>query len=312
MTKVIVLGINGSIGWHVARAFAQAGHQVFGFGRSNRRPQAGVQFIKGDAGKLAELRPALLGADIVVNALNLPYDKWDQGRAEAQLATVIDAMPQGKTLLYPGNVYNYAATDRRITPELRQVPHTERGAIRMRMEAMLEQASEAGHFRTVILRAGDFFGPDHEGGWFVQGMLMNLGRHRVHHMGDLDRLHAWAYLPDLARAFVALGEQRDSLAQFENFHFAGHFVTNRDMVSAIQQTSATQLQVRPFPWLLFQALGLANGVLRDLVRMRYLWQHEMELVDPRLEAVLGRDFDTPFEEAVRASVDGLMRAKQAA
>lgn len=312
MSKVIVLGINGSIGWHVARAFAQAGHAVFGLGRSNRRPQAGVQFIRGDAGNASELRPALLGADIVFNALNLPYDKWDKGRAEAQLATVIDAMPQGKTLLQPGNVYNYAATDRQITPEMKQVPQTERGAIRVRQEQVLQAAADAGHFQTIILRAGDFFGPDVEGGWMVQGMLMNIARRKVYHMGELDRAHAWAYLPDLARAFVALAEKRADLALFENFHFAGHFVTNRQMVTAAQAASSAQLDVRPFPWWMFQALGLASGVMRELVKMRYLWDNEMELVDPRLAAMLGQEFGTRLEDAVRASMEDMKLVKQAA
>ncbi len=119
--KVTVLGINGHIGHHAAQAFRHAGWDVTAFGRTNRKPIAGIKFVTGDAADLGALKAVIADADIVVNALNLPYDKWDKGRAEAQLATVIEAMGNsGKTMMYPGNVYNYAATDRRMAPSTPQ------------------------------------------------------------------------------------------------------------------------------------------------------------------------------------------------
>lgn len=305
--KIVVLGISGHIGHHAARAFSEAGYAVTGFGRSNRYPLPGVVFVQGDAARLEDVSAAIAEAHIVFNALNLPYDKWDKGRAEAQLATVIAAMGQSnKTLLYPGNIYNYAASDRQVTPTTPQFPQTPRGAIRVRQEDMLRAASKAGKFQTIILRAGDFFAADVQGGWFDQAMLMDARKGKLYHMGDLDIGHAWAYLPDLARAFVVLADQRHSLGAFENFHFRGHQATNGEMMSAIQAAFDRPLKIAPLPWFLFQALGLANGMLREIVKMRYLWNNPMELVDPRLESMLGPDFATPFEHAVAATVQPLV------
>ena len=87
--KVTVLGINGHLGNPVAAAFAAAGWEVTGFGRSNRRPIPGVRFVEGDARNVAEMRAAIADSDVVVNALHLPYNEWTEGRAEAQLAAVI-------------------------------------------------------------------------------------------------------------------------------------------------------------------------------------------------------------------------------
>lgn len=305
--NVTILGINGHLGHHAAAAFVAAGYAVKGFGRCNRMPMAGVHFVEGDAASLDDLHSAIADADIVVNALNLPYHKWDKGRAEAQLATVIAAMgDSGKTLLYPGNIYNYAATDRRVSPGMAQNPQTPRGAIRVRQEDMLEAAALAGKFQTIILRAGDFFAPQIGGDWFDLAMLMDGRKGKLYHMGDLDLGHSWAYLPDLARAFVALAEERAALGAFERFHFAGHFVTNGALMEAIQAAAPMGLRVLPFPWLLLQAVGLVNGPMRELVKMRYLWNNSMELVDPRLDAMLGTDFGTPFDEAVGAVVRPLL------
>lgn len=311
--NVTVLGINGHIGHHAAKAFQQAGFTVTGFGRANRHPLEGVAFRKGDAGSLDDLKAAIAGADIVVNALNLPYDKWDKGRAEAQLATVIAAMgDSGKTLMFPGNIYNYAATDRRMSPSTPQRPQTPRGAIRVRQEDMLAAASKAGKFRTIIIRAGDFYAPHNVGDWYDQAMLMEPKKGKVYHMADLKLGHAWAYLPDLGRAFAVLGEKRNEFGAFESFHFAGHYVTHGALMDAIVKASPLPLKVAPLPWIILQAMGLANGVIREVVKMRYLWNNPMELVDTRLDAILGPDFNTPFEEAVAETVKPFLAQKLAA
>jgi len=311
--KVTVLGINGHIGHHAARAFHQAGFAVTGFGRANRYPVEGIGFVKGDAASLDDLKEAIAGADIVVNALNLPYDKWDKGRAEAQLAMVITAMgDSGKTLMFPGNVYNYAAGDRRMAPSTPQRPQTPRGAIRVRQEEMLAAASKAGKFQTIIVRAGDFYAPGNVGDWYDQAIMMEAKKGKVYRMGDADLGHAWAYLPDLGRAFAVLGEQRDTFGAFENFHFAGHYVTHGALMAAIVKAAPMPLKVAPLPWIVLQAMGLANGVIREVLKMRYLWNNPMELVDPRLEAILGPDFGTPFEVAVAETVRPFFAQKVAA
>ena len=311
--KVTVLGINGHIGHHAAQAFQQAGFSVTGFGRSNRHPVDGVTFIQGDAGSLEDIKAAVADAGIVVNALNLPYDKWGKGRAEAQLATVIAAMGNsGKTLMFPGNVYNYSASDRRMAPSTPQRPQTPRGAIRVRQEEMLAAASRAGKFQTIILRAGDFYAPNNTGDWYDLAMMTEARKGKVYHMADLDLGHAWAYLPDLGRAFAVLGEKRAEFGAFETFHFGGHYETHGALMDAIAQASPVPLKFARLPWIILQAMGLTNGILREVVKMRYLWNNSMELVDPRLDAILGPDFGTPFEVAVAKTVKPFLAQKAAA
>lgn len=313
--NVTVLGSNGHLGNAAMVAFQQAGWTVKGLGRSNRRPVPGTQFIAGDADDIAVVRAAIADADVVVHGLHLRYDRWGNGRAEAQLQVVLDAMKgSGKTLLFPGTIYNYRAGDRMVGPDLRQEAEAPRGAIRIRLEQMLAKAAREDGFQVIILRGGDFFGPGGRGEWFQAAMLMDHAKGKVYHMGDLDLRHSWAYLPDLSRAFVALAEQRASLAPFENFHFAGHFVSHGQIMAAIRYAAPKPLEPAPLPWWMLRAVGLVNPVMRDIYRMRYLWLNEMELVDKRLDALLGEGFVTPFEQAVAATVTELLgeRGKVAA
>jgi len=310
--KVTVLGSNGHIGNAAMIAFRDAGWDVTGLGRSNRKPVAGTQFFKGDADDVAVVRAAIAEADIVVQALHLRYDKWGNGAAERQLQVVLDAMMgSGKTLLFPGTIYNYRAKDRTIAPGLRQSGEKPRGEIRIRLENMLRAAAEEKGVQVLILRAGDFFGPGNRDDWFDAAMLMDYAKGRLYHLGDLETRHSWAYLPDLARAFTALAGRRAEMQAFENFHFAGHWVSHGQIMAAVQNALPKPVTVTPMPWWLLRAVGLINPVMRDIYRMRYLWLNEMELVDPRLDALLGPAFTTPFEAAVAETVAALLASRSA-
>ncbi len=300
--RVTILGINGHVGHHAAKAFVAAGWEVRGFGRSNRYPVEGVRFVAGDAGSVEDMRRAIGDSEVVVNALNLPYPDWFDGRMEALYGRVIEAMGTGRTMLFPGNVYNYAASDRVVTPGLPQNPETPRGAVRVRVEQLLEAAARRGDMQVIVLRAGDFYGPESSGDWFDQVILREAGKGKVAMPGSGGVGHAWAYLPDLARAFEVLARERHTLGGFENFHFEGHFSPPEEMAAAIVAAAPVPLRVARFPWVLLSLLGLLNPTLREIARMGYLWQHPMMLRDPRLRGILGDGFDTPFAEAVAETV----------
>jgi nucleoside-diphosphate-sugar epimerase len=301
--EVIVLGVNGHIGRVVAEAFVAAGWSVTGMARQDRYKVPGVRFVAGDSDSIDDMRRAIGSIDLVVNALNLPYAAWDKGRMEAQMARVLAALgTTGKTMLFPGNIYNFNQANRVIVPGLAQQPQTPRGAIRVRVETMFREAALRGDIQAIIVRAGDFFGPHSVADWFDQAILRDAGKGRVATMGKAGVGHAWAYLPDLARAFEALGAMRRALGAFEDFHFPGHFVTPEQMAAAIVRAAPRPVSVSAFPLVLLRIFGLFDPVMREVARMDYQWRHPMELKDSRLEAMLGPDFGTPFEAAVAATV----------
>jgi nucleoside-diphosphate-sugar epimerase len=303
MSKIIVLGINGHIGHIVARAFLAAGWQVDGFGRSNKHPVRGVNFIQGDAEDVAAMRAAIGDTQVVFNALNLPYHQWTNGRKEAQTERVIAAASGGnKTLLFPGTIYNYAAKDRFVTPDTPQRPQTPRGEIRVRVENLYRAAAARRDLQVLVLRAGDFFGPDSRNDWFDLAMMTEAKKGKVGVMGVWGVGHSWAYLPDLARAFVRLAEARGRMQDFENFHFAGNYVTPEQMRDAIRDAAPAGTKVGLFPRFIIPVIGIVDPIMRDIAKMAYMWENPMELRDPRFDALLGPKFGTPFAEAIAATV----------
>lgn len=307
---IAILGINGHIGQAVAKAFAARDWRVIGFGRSNHTPIQGVEFIKGDAASVADMKTAVADACVVFNGLNLPYDKWFNGAAEALNARVIEAVSgENRTLLFPGNIYNYKATDTVVTPDLPQIPQTPRGAIRVRMEDQLRKASASGTLRTVIVRAGDFFGPGMSGAYMDAMILREADKGKVALSPARAVRHAWAYLPDLAEVFAILAQKRGEFGAFETFHFHGHFVSANETFTAIQKVAGRKLKQVDIPWTTLKLAGLVMPLMREIVKMRYLWDYEMRLADERLDAILGPDFGTPYDRAIAQTVTPILHPK---
>lgn len=308
-TKTVsVLGVNGRIGQEVAQAFLKNGWRVIGFGRENRLPFTGVEFVVGDAAVKEDIVRATAESSVVVNCLNLPYDKWDQGRFEGQLGRVLAALKVHalagdiKTMMFPGNIYNYAEDEHLLTPQTPFNPARDKGKIRVRMERMIEDAVQRGELRSIILRLGDFYGPNASGTYFDLGMLRGHKKGKIELPMEPDIFHSWAYLPDVAKVYVKLAENRDQFEPAANFHFRGHFASGEQLANAVQMAFDRPIKVSRMFWPVVRVMGWFMPIMREVHIMSYLYDQPHQLKDERLDALLGPDFGTPFEEAVVATV----------
>jgi nucleoside-diphosphate-sugar epimerase len=124
--------------------------------------------------------------------------------------------------------------------------------------------------------------------------------------GRTDVVHAWAYLPDLGRAFVQVAEQRARLAPLEVLHFPGHALSGAELVRCIGASagrlglvaSATQLRCGVMPWPLIRLGGVVVPMWRELAELRYLWDVPHRLSGERLAKLIGTVPHTPLESAL--------------
>jgi nucleoside-diphosphate-sugar epimerase len=189
-----------------------------------------------------------------------------------------------------------------LTEQTPEHPTNRKGEIRFEMEA----AIRAGAPRSIIVRAGDFFGGPGTGSWFDLAVVKDLGRGKITYPGPLDVLHAWAYLPDLARTFVLLAQARGELSAHQSFHFPGYAVRGEELVAAITRAAHRRgvlaegrvAAVKGMPWTLVRIAGVFNPMLRELARMSYLWRQPHRLVGTKLESVIRKIPMTPLDNAL--------------
>jgi nucleoside-diphosphate-sugar epimerase len=307
----LVIGASGGVGGAVAGTLLAHGWRVRALNRrvadaAKRRPGLAVEWVAGDSMKADDVVAAAKGVSLIVHGANPPgYRNW-AGTALPMLdSSIAAARTSGARILFPGTIYNYG---RDAFPVLRETspqhPWTRKGAIRVAMEQRLRDAAGV---RSLVVRAGDFFGPAPGNSWFSQG-LVTPGRPvtRVTYPGSPRIGHAWAFLPDVAETMVRLVEREDRLAAFDTFHMEGHwFARGGALVDAVRRVVGRNVPMRRPPWWLLRAASPVVPLFREMAEMRYLWKEPLRLDNTKLLSVLGTEPHTPVDDAVRATLKGL-------
>jgi nucleoside-diphosphate-sugar epimerase len=242
------------------------------------------------------------------------HKAWRAQVAPMMDAAIAIARALNATLMLPGNVYNFGTSMPSVLREdTSQIAQTVKGQIRIAIEAQLQRSGVRG----VVIRAGDFFGSG-RGTWFDQVIVKDIQRGKFSYPGQRNVATAWAYLPDLARTFVAVAQRRAQLGAFEIFHFKGHSLTGQHWLDALDPIARVQGWVKPeghvrftrLPWPLIRIGALLVPTWAALSEMRYLWETPHALANDKLIALIGVEPHTPLSPAAQTALSdlGLMAA----
>lgn len=302
----LVLGATGGVGGETARALLARGWQVRGLVRQLRPGlDPRIDWREGDAMVRSDVLAAAEGVSALVHAVNPPgYREWDKRVLPMLENSVEAAWANDARLALPGTIYNYDPAQTPVArPDSPQAPGTRKGGIRKAMEARIAESG----VRALILRAGDYYGPQPGNSWLSQGMI-TPGKPvtRVTNPGRKGAGHAWAYLPDVGETFARLLDREAELPRFARFHFAGHWDPDGSAFPAAIATAAGRnaRQVR-LPWALLPLVALFNPTIRELLEMRPFWNHPVRLDNRELVAFLGKEPHTPLVESLRVSLKAL-------
>ena len=310
---VLILGARGRFGLAAALAFAEAGWRVLGQTRPGAKVPADtrIKWLGTDLYDTRALAEAAQGAAVVVHALNPPYTQnaWRKQAAPMMDAAIAITRALDATLMMPGNVYNFGVSMPGVLSEdTPQVAQTVKGLIRIGMEAQLQRSGVRG----VVVRAGDFFGSG-RGTWFDSVIVKDIQKGRFTYPGQRHVATAWAYLPDLARTFVAVAAKRAQLRPFEIFHFAGYSIAAQQWLDALDPVARAQDWVQPgaqlklhtLPWAVLRLGAWLVPTWAALVEMRYLWRTPHALANDKLTALIGAEPHTPLAHAAQAALADL-------
>jgi nucleoside-diphosphate-sugar epimerase len=305
---VLILGANGRFGAAAVQAFAAAGWRVLAqVRRASASPMpARVETLDIPLSNTAMLAARAAGASAVVYAVNPLYTRWDAEALPLFRLGLDVAERLGASFMLPGNVYNFGERmPPKLMPETPEQPTTTKGEQRVAMEAEMRARTAQG-LHGVVIRAGDFFGAG-RGSWLDLVIVKGAAKGQLAYPGPLDVQHAWAYLPDLARAFVAVANKAPR--GFTRLHFEGHTFTGREWLAHIE-SAADSLGLRPrkgwrhgaMPWGLIRAIGTVYPLWRELARMSYLWRVPHALDGGALAALVGAMPATAPVAALRHSL----------
>lgn len=279
---VLILGGSGKIGVHAAKAFADAGWSVRNFDR-----------------KTDDMTVKAQGCDVIVNGLNpANYANWAQNIPAITKQVLAAAKASGATVIVPGNIYNFGNHPGELSEATPQNPHTRKGRIRVEMEA----AYRASDVRTIVLRAGNFIDPLHNGDVMSLFVMRNVVAGKITHGGTPDARNAYAYVPDWAQAAVMLAEMRDTLGPFEDIPFPGHSFTWHDLKTHLEAATGRRFRLTAFPWWLITMLSPFVEQARELSEMRYLYEMDHRIGAEKFNRLLPEFKPTPLAQVIEAGL----------
>ena len=301
----VVLGAGGGTGGAIVRELVGQGRRVRAVTRGGRAaasygtlPPASFEDVAADVTEREQLRRALAGADVVYHCAQPSYRRWPQ-EFPAMTRGIAEATSRaGAKLVFADNLYMYGPVDGPMTEETPVAAQTRKGKVRAGMAAELLAAHADGSLRVVIGRSSDYYGPG--------GLVSALGERffravlagkKAQWFADLDRPHTLSYLPDMARAFVVLGERPD--ADGGVWHTpAAPALTGRQYVELAARVAGTSAKPAVLGVGTVRTLGLFMPVLRELPELMYQYDRPFVMDAGKFEAAFGPFAVTPVEEAV--------------
>ena len=278
----LIIGASGRFGRHATEALAARGWTIRRFDRARD-----------------DLAEAARGAALIVFAANPPYPDWARVMPALTDRVITAARGAGATILFPGNVYVFGrgapATLGVETPHRATNPL---GRIRIEVERKLRDSGVP----VILLRAGDFIDTAPSGNWFDRVLTAKLARGRLSYPGRADAPHAWAFLPDLARAAAMLASRRATLARVEEVPFPGYTLSGAELAEALGRVTGRKVTLRRMSWWPLRLARPVWPMAAPLLEMRYLWDMPHALDGARLAALLPDFAATPLDEALSAAL----------
>ncbi len=265
----VILGA-GPMGRAIALVLAARGQAVTVVTRDGRDIGSGVMARKADLSKADQTIAACQGAGAIYFCAAPPYHRWNADFPALQEAAIAAAQATGAVLIAVENLYGYGVAGT-LHESLPLVAQTRKGSVRARLSQDLLSAHASGRIRAVAGRATDFFGPGVSvsalGERFWPALLAGK---TVDWVGNPDAPHSFAYLPDLAEAYVTLADTPSLWGK------AWHVpalppVTLREICDMATPVGAAPVRIRQTPSWLLRAVGLFQPAAAELVEMRYMF-----------------------------------------
>jgi len=306
----VVLGAGGATGGAIARELVGQGRRVRAVTRGGNAaasygalPPASFEDVAADVTDREQLRRALEGAAVVYHCAQPAYKRWPQEFPAMTRGILAATAAAGAKLVFADNLYMYGPVDGPMTEETPSVAQTRKGKVRAAMAEELMAAHRDGSLRVVIGRSSDYYGPggltSAIGERFFKGVLAGK---KTQWFADLDQPHTMSYLPDMARAFVVLGERPEADGQVWHTP-AAEALTGRQYIELAARAAGTRAQPAVLGPSTVRLAGLVVPVLREFPELMYQYDRPFVSDASRFAAAFGPFAVTSHEDALRTTLE---------
>jgi nucleoside-diphosphate-sugar epimerase len=226
----VVLG-SGPAGSTLATELVGRGYAVRLVDRRAEGPEKeGIERHAADLRDAGQARDTVSGAEVVYHCVNVPYELQVLVMPEIQEAILSAVEAEGVRLVVLDTLYPYGETGGRVmTEDSPWAATSAKGRMRAQLDERYLAAHRGGRAGGVVLgRSADFYGPcvlnSSLGGVVFPGAL---GGGEVMALGDIDLLHSYTFIEDVAKGLATLGEHPEGDGRVWHLPTAGATTTRR-------------------------------------------------------------------------------------
>lgn len=288
MKKVLVLGASGNMGSAIVQECCERGFWVKAFARNKERLEqlfkenSHVEVLQGDVFNLTDLHNAAEDVDLIVHAVNIPYQEW--GKLPILMENVIQTVKKRKAkFAYVDNIYAYGrSVGKMMTEDMPKNPHTKKGKIRLQLQNMIKESG----IEYIIAYFPDFYGP------YAKNTTLNTTTDAVKNnkkavfLGNPKLAREYIYLPDGAKTFVNLVLHEKAYGQEWNIPSYGA-ITGDEIIEIIREITSYDKKITIVTKRMVQMLGLFNPFMREFAEMFYLVDEPVVLSGEKYEREIG-------------------------
>ena len=264
----------------------------------------GVAFMNCDVLNAEDVKHALAGAEQAVVTIGFEYTgkAWKAMWPKAMRNLLAAAEAGNVRVVHIDNMYQYGPQDEPLHEDMPLTSHGVKPAVRSEITRMWQKAAREGRVRWASLRAPDFYGPGVGRSHIGDTGLAAIAKGKAAMMlMNPDQLHAFAYVPDIARAALSLLDAGD-----DAFNQAWHVPcaptrTARELLQMGADAVGQKLKVVAIPTPLLPVLGLVVPFMKEYGELRFTWTRPYYVDATKFSRRFWSDA-TPFEVGIPAAM----------
>ncbi len=306
--KAVVLGATGGLGSAVVFELAKRERSVIAVTRNTQRAKKlfqdiNVEIRQADLMEQKETIEAIQGAEVVYHCANVNYTKWLKEFPIINNNILSAVKEVGSNLVFADNLYMYGKMQGdKISEEHPLNAQGKKGKLRIRLAEQIIDAHTKGDINAVIVRFGDFYGPNVANG-FTKPLLENPVKGKsATWLVDLDKKHSMIYIRDAAKGMVTTSENPNSYGQI--FHVEGaEAVTGREFITMIFEELNQEPNMKVLSEGTIKILSLFIPIVKELKELTYEWKNPFIIDGSKYASTFNTSEYTDHNIAIKETVN---------
>ncbi len=265
---------------------------------------AGASFITCDALNADDVKRAVSGAEQAVITVGFEYrgDFWKVVWPKAMRNFIAAAEIENIRMVMIDSLYMYGPQREPLHEDMPLTSYGKKPAVRAEVTRIWQKAAREGRIRFAALCAPDFYGAGVGRSHIGDTGLAAIARGKAATMlMNPDQPHAFAYMPDIARAVLSLLDAGD-----DAFNQVWHVPcaptrTARELMQIGADAVGQKLKVMTIPGPVLSMLGLVVPFMREYAEMSFTWNRPYHVDATKFSRRFWSDA-TPFEVGIPAAI----------